>query len=266
METFSFEAIGKLESVFRDCRGTPRQGLLTPLTRSRLTLRRDIASYALEGLELYSHVWLFFVFHANTLSKTAIGNNKKRNSIKVKIRPPKHSSKVGVFATRSPHRPNPIGQTLAKIDKIEGSTIHLSGIDLIDGTPILDIKPYVTLYDSLDNACVAPWVQKAFDAPSIVVKKEKRKKNKKKSKKYFKFYNTVNEVKSVLNQILSQDIRSGGARTRRRNRGEYVDEVGDIFCITFDGVDVKSIIKTQCEFGIATTVEVKSIVPSIHTK
>lgn len=71
--------------------------------------------------------------------------------MKAKIAPPKlGGEKKGVFATRSPHRYNPIGLSLAKLDKIEGRTIYFSGSDLIQGTPVIDIKPYHYL-DSLDK-------------------------------------------------------------------------------------------------------------------
>jgi len=59
---------------------------------------------------------------------------------------------MGIFATRSPHRPNPIGLSLAKLEKIEGDTIFLSGIDLVNGTPVLDVKPYLPLWDGAENA------------------------------------------------------------------------------------------------------------------
>lgn len=68
--------------------------------------------------------------------------------VRAKIKPPRlDGEKVGVFASRSPHRPNPIGLTLAKLDKVDGNVIYLSGIDIIDGTPIVDIKPYIPDYD-----------------------------------------------------------------------------------------------------------------------
>ena len=80
---------------------------------------------------------IVFLFHKNT--------NK---AVKAKVKPPRlDGAKVGVFASRSPHRPNPIGLTLAKLDGIVGNTLLLSSIDLLDGTPVLDIKPYVPDYD-----------------------------------------------------------------------------------------------------------------------
>jgi tRNA (Thr-GGU) A37 N-methylase len=88
-----------------------------------LTLVNEINSSCLEGLEDYGYIWLIFIFH--------IGLNDY-NPMKTKIAPPKlEGKKKGVFATRSPHRYNPIGLSLAKLDKIEGRTIFLSGSDLI---------------------------------------------------------------------------------------------------------------------------------------
>lgn len=85
----------------------------------------------------FVHFRVIFLFHKNT--------NK---AIKAKVKPPRlDGGKVGVFASRSPHRPNPIGLTLAKLDGIIGNTLLLSAIDLLHGTPVLDIKPYVPEYD-----------------------------------------------------------------------------------------------------------------------
>lgn len=110
--------------------------------RARLTLVNEINSSCLEGLSDYGYIWVIFIFH--------IGLNEYNNR-KTKIAPPKlEGVKKGVFATRSPHRYNPIGLSVAKLDKVEGRTIEISGIDLIHGTPVLDIKPYHYL-DSLDK-------------------------------------------------------------------------------------------------------------------
>ena len=79
-------------------------------------------------------MWVIFVFHVGL---------SEYNTQKTKIKPPKlDGDKMGVFATRSPHRYNPIGLSIAKVEKVESRTIHLSGIDLIHGTPVIDIKPY----------------------------------------------------------------------------------------------------------------------------
>ena len=94
------------------------------------------------GLEGFSHVWLLWVFHADS-----------GVAIKAKVAPPRlGGTRVGVFSTRSPHRPANIGLTLAKVEEVKGDTVTLSGIDLIDGTPVLDIKPYIPAYDTVDRS------------------------------------------------------------------------------------------------------------------
>ena len=81
--------------------------------------------YALEGLENFSHIWILFHFHENS--------EDGRNFVKTKVAPPRlKGSKVGLFSTRSPHRPNPIGLTLAKLTRIEGCKVFLQGMDLLD--------------------------------------------------------------------------------------------------------------------------------------
>ena len=165
--------IGTIRSVYRLCVGTPRQGMLAPHARARIELinvdddRTGVAAAAsVEGLQSFSHIWIVFIFHLNTVGK-------RRHS---KIAPPAlGGSKVGVLATRSPHRLNPIGITLAKLDSIrkipatrtaEGrkqgaiTVLEISGTDLVDGTPVLDIKPYVPNYDAVAaGTCSVPdWV------------------------------------------------------------------------------------------------------------
>ena len=143
------QAIGYMRSPLAK-NGSPRQGNLGSV-RGVVHISSGTGNneeHALEGLEAFSHVWLVFVFHKNR------GGNVLRN----KIRPPKIEGKKGLFATRTPHRPNPIGLTLAKIDRIEGTKLCVSDIDLIDGTPILDIKPYIDTFDSAPNSHVPGWL------------------------------------------------------------------------------------------------------------
>lgn len=142
--------IGVLESCFRQKFATPRQPHLVPGSTARLRLDADLLpEHSLDGLSEFSHVWLLFHFHLNT--------NK---TFRPKIHPPRLKGKtIGVFASRSPHHPTPIGLTLARLEKVEGDTLYLAGIDLIDGTPILDVKPYIPLYDSVPHA-KAGWTEK----------------------------------------------------------------------------------------------------------
>lgn len=136
-------AIGVLESCFKEKFGTPRQPRLVPSATARLQIKKEfIPEQSLKGLGDFSHVWLLSWFHLNT--------NK---AFKSTVHPPRlQGATVGVFASRSPHRPSPIGLSLAKLERVEGDTLYLSQIDLVDGTPILDVKPYIPAYDCVPDA------------------------------------------------------------------------------------------------------------------
>ncbi|XP_041366666.1 tRNA (adenine(37)-N6)-methyltransferase-like [Gigantopelta aegis] len=137
---WTMKPIGSLKSVFQAKNGTPRQSGLCSSARGSLTIEKSVFNnpqHSLEGLDQFSHIWLIFVFHKN--------NNVHS---KAKVRPPRlDGRRTGVFSTRSPYRPNAVGLTLAKLDAVEGATLHLSGIDMIDGTPVLDIKPFIPYCD-----------------------------------------------------------------------------------------------------------------------
>lgn len=149
MPSIEFAPIGFIETCFKERFGTPRQPSLVPSSWGILRLRPELnLAEALDGLEGFSHVWLIWVFHQNT--------NK---GIKAKIHPPRMGGeKTGLFSTRTPHRPNPIGLSAVRLERIEGGTLYLSGVDLLDGTPILDIKPYLPSSDSIPDAR-AGWTQ-----------------------------------------------------------------------------------------------------------
>lgn len=138
-----------MESCFSAKNGTPRQPSICSYSRACLRIRKSIFNnpeHSLMGLEQFSHVWILFVFHKNG-----------HLSCKAKVQPPRlNGAKTGVFSTRSPHRPNAIGLTLARLERVEGGTVYLSGIDMIHGTPVLDIKPYIADYDSPQNCWTAP--------------------------------------------------------------------------------------------------------------
>ena len=158
-------AIGTLASCFVDRRGTPRQGMLAPAARSQLKLDPNVIQpSALEGLEQFTHVWLIFEFHENTnASKLADGSR----NVKAKVHPPAlGGEKVGLFATRTPHRPNPIGLSVARLIELRGDTLTLGGADLVDGTPILDIKPYLR-HDIQPDAAVPSWCENRSDASAV---------------------------------------------------------------------------------------------------
>jgi tRNA-Thr(GGU) m(6)t(6)A37 methyltransferase TsaA len=98
---------------------------------------------ALEGLEGFEYLWVVFVFHRNV---------EEGRGWRPKVLPPRSETKRGLFATRSPHRPNPIGLSVVRLDRIEGLSIHVSNADILDGSPVLDIKPYIAYADAYPDA------------------------------------------------------------------------------------------------------------------
>lgn len=152
----SVSPVGILRSCFREKFAIPRQPRLAPAARGVLELLPPFdTGEAVAGLEQVSHVWLLFLFHQALEEKP-----------RLKVRPPRlgGNKMVGVFATRATHRPNGIGQSVVKLDKVEPGRLLVSGIDLLDGTPIIDIKPYVPYADALPEARN----DMAADAPALI--------------------------------------------------------------------------------------------------
>ena len=141
--------IAYFHSPFTSKFGIPRQsGLVEQLTGEIVFEPKYRNADAMRGLEDFSHLWIIWEFSAN---KT-LGDS-------LTVRPPRlgGNKRLGVFATRSPFRPNPIGLSCVYINKVEiddrrGPVITVSGADLMDGTPILDIKPYIKYCDSKPDA------------------------------------------------------------------------------------------------------------------
>ncbi|HYN76490.1 MAG TPA: tRNA (N6-threonylcarbamoyladenosine(37)-N6)-methyltransferase TrmO [Lamprocystis sp. (in: g-proteobacteria)] len=146
---FSFSPIGIIRSPYRDKFGIPRQPGLVTAAAARLEL---LPAYdreeAFKGIDGYSHVWLLFVFHDDCLTAGR----------RPTVRPPRLGGRerVGVFASRAPYRPNPIGLSAVEHLGLErgptGLSLRLRGVDLLDGTPVLDVKPYVPYADALPQA------------------------------------------------------------------------------------------------------------------
>ncbi len=140
--------IAKIKSGFSEKFGIPRQSGLVNSLKSQIIFQPEYRNPdALRGLDGYSHLWLIWEF----------SQNGESNSLTV--RPPRlgGNKRVGVFATRSPFRPNPIGLSCVKIESIEatreyGTVINISGGDLLNGTPIYDIKPYLPNVDCKTDA------------------------------------------------------------------------------------------------------------------
>jgi len=116
----------------------PRAAAGTP-ARIELLPNRNF-EHALEDLARWELIWVLFWFHQNA-------------GWRPKVLPPRSTTgRKGVFATRSPHRPNPIGMSVVRLDRVEGLTLHIRDADMLDGTPVLDLKPYVTYTDAHPRA------------------------------------------------------------------------------------------------------------------
>jgi tRNA-Thr(GGU) m(6)t(6)A37 methyltransferase TsaA len=148
--------VGIVRSCFKEKFAIPRQPQLAPAARGVLELLPPFdQGEAVAGLEQVSHVWLLFLFHQALEDKP-----------RLKVRPPRlgGNKSMGVFATRATHRPNGIGQSVVRLEGVEPGRLLLSGIDLLDGTPVLDIKPYVPYADSIAGASNLM----ASDAPAAI--------------------------------------------------------------------------------------------------
>jgi tRNA-Thr(GGU) m(6)t(6)A37 methyltransferase TsaA len=144
MHTMNIEPIGTLHSCFKEKFGIPRQaGLVKSATATLELLPPYNVQEALRGIEEFSHLWILFAFHKSICE-----------TFQPTVRPPRlgGNTRVGVFATRSPFRPNPIGLSVVELKAVNGTTLELAGGDFLDGTPVLDIKPYIPYADSIPNA------------------------------------------------------------------------------------------------------------------
>ncbi|NIB43714.1 tRNA (N6-threonylcarbamoyladenosine(37)-N6)-methyltransferase TrmO [Pseudomaricurvus alkylphenolicus] len=146
--SYQFDPIGTIATPYPEKFAIPRQPGLVTAARGVISLRADCnREEILRGLDGFSHLWLVFVFH-----------EAMREQWKPTVRPPRlgGNQRIGVFASRSPFRPNPIGLSVVELESIEkkGSRwqIHVKGVDLLDQTPILDIKPYIPYADAIQDA------------------------------------------------------------------------------------------------------------------
>lgn len=148
MTEFALAQIGVIHSPYKEKFAVPRQPGLVTSARGELRLEAPYNQPDMvRGLEAFSHIWIIFIFH-----QTMEGGWRPT------VRPPRlgGNTRMGVFATRSTFRPNPVGMSLVCLENIaihNGEvTLHLSGLDLVDGTPVVDIKPYLPFAESLPDA------------------------------------------------------------------------------------------------------------------
>ena len=231
-DSFIFNSIGTLISCFPEKFSSPRQGNLLELTRAKIVLKKNIDMHSFDGIENFTYIWIIYVFHLN------------QNFLSSKVTPPKYpgdenSKKLGIFATRTPHRYNPIGLTLCKFNKIEGREIFISCVDMITGTPILDIKPYHHL-ESVDVFAngnkYANWIYNSCQSKKceVIIKDEAVNNIEKiledKDKKLI-FYDKKEDLLELIKGVLEIDPHSKYTHKQEGNLlyGFHVDKLNVIY-------------------------------------
>lgn len=214
--------IARVHTCFKEKFGIPRQPNLVKEAPGQLVFYPEYArEEAVRGLEQFSHIWLVFVFHQAMREKEGQGRSRSTQSWSTRswspmVRPPRlgGNQKVGVFASRSPFRPNPIGLSCVKLVSIaatdQGPVLNLAGVDLMDGTPILDIKPYLPYSDILPTATDGfapgppPKGNEVFFSPKALQDLDS--------------HPEIPDLKAIITGILANDPRPAYAADRSEDR------------------------------------------------
>ena len=214
------KVIAKIKNGFTSKFGIPRQSGLIGEIKSTIVFEPEYQSpEALRGLEEFSHIWLIWEFSEN-----------KDKPWSPTVRPPRlgGNKRMGVFSTRSPFRPNPIGLSCVKLDAIRltkehGYVLDISGADLMDGTPIYDIKPYLPISDCISDAT---------DGFSKDTKDYELKVN------LGKFNDTLdNDLKTELTEILKGDPRPS-----------YQNDENRVYGFSYKGFEIKFKVKENVAY------------------
>ena len=206
--TQQIEAVGFCRTPFKQKFGIPRQpGLVDATGLIELSGEYNHPDF-IEGIEQYSHLWLLFSFHQNLAQ-----------GFKAKVRPPRlgGNEKMGVFATRSTFRPNGVGQSVVKLENVikehNQVKLEISGMDLVDGTPILDIKPYIPYSDSITNAIGGM----AQEEPELKTVEFTTKAEEKLSK-----FENFEKLKTLIEQVLAQDPRPAYKQSKLDDKNYFI--------------------------------------------
>ena len=222
------QVIARIRNAFPTKFGLPRQSGLVPELVSTIVFEPEYrVPEALRGIESYSHLWLIWEFHQ------AVRDGDSQ-AWKPMVRPPRlgGNTRMGVFATRSPFRPNPLGLTVVKLlaveDSPEGKVLVVAGADMMDGTPIYDIKPYLPYVDSVPEA-VGGFTQETADYHLDVDFPEDL------------LGRVPKELRETLIGVLAQDPRPA-----------YQHDEDRVYGLPFGGMDVKFTVKD----GVLTVIDI----------
>ena len=222
MDVVNLPIIGYMNSPYVEKFGIPRQPNLVQVESYIEMLEPYNDLLAFEGLEQFSHIWLIWQFHENK-------DKNESHNFRVQVRPPRlgGNKKIGVFATRSMYRPAPIGLSVVQVKEVKkvGQKIQLyvTGSDLLNGTPILDIKPYIQYSDAIIGAD-SGYAQDEPIRKEIIWEKDASLKLQKLLKGGYLNKRIVNE----LEQVLSLDPRPAYQHDEQREYG-----------MKFSGLDIK---------------------------
>jgi len=152
MQQITMHPVGIIHSPYTDGTDMPIQGIFNSAKEACLELEDKYAG-GLKDLDGFSHSIILYCFHRSQTEQ-------------IQGRPFLEQNKHGIFAIRSPHRPNHIGLSIVKIERIEANKMYFSQVDMLDGTPVLDIKPYVKYFDSRNDVRCG-WLDKHFKNGNI---------------------------------------------------------------------------------------------------
>jgi len=148
MDTITFTPIGIIHTPYKEQKGTPIQPHRGRGTKGIIEIFPQYAE-GLADLDGFSHIYL--IFHLN-----------QSEGFKLRVVPFLDDTERGVFATRAPRRPNAIGLSIVRLERIEGATMYIEDLDILDGTPLLDIKPFVRRFDEPDDIRIG-WLEGKAD-------------------------------------------------------------------------------------------------------
>lgn len=147
MKSISIEPIGTIHTPYTEAEDIPIQGRFRNDVKGIAEIRGEYSG-GLKSLDGFSHAVLLYYFH-------------KSDKVHISGKPFLEDIEHGIFAIRSPHRPNHIGMSVVRIERIEGAKLYFTEVDMLDGTPLLDIKPYVKQFDSREDTR-SGWIEKHF--------------------------------------------------------------------------------------------------------
>ena len=201
--------IAYIRSCYPERFGIPRQAGLVDSAKAVVVFpNTDLHWHSLRGIDSFSHLWVIFLFHGQAFTK-----------FRPLVRPPRlgGNKTMGVYATRSPNRPNQIGLSAVPLDQVEQTTneilLHIHGGDFLDGTPVLDIKPYVPYADAIASATSAwaddadpllpvEWSPEALTNLSATLSED------------------MNDIQQVISDVIAQDPRPGYERKKDGQPGQ----------------------------------------------